>query len=101
MFAFIAAVMLVISAGPACASESGPNLPWDSTLKNLQGLLTGNLVKYISITAIFIGGTALIFGEDLGMFGKRILYIVIAAAAIMGAASFFGDMVTGVSGAIV
>jgi len=38
----------------------------------------------ISIVAIFVSGIALIFGEDMGHFAKRLLMVVIAAALMIG-----------------
>jgi type IV secretory pathway VirB2 component (pilin) len=43
----------------------------------------------ISIIAIFVAGIALIFGEDLGAFARRLLMVVIAAALIIAAGKFF------------
>jgi type IV secretion system protein TrbC len=90
-----AGAILAVSAAPAYASASGTDLPWNTSLNNLMDLLSGNLVKYVCLTAIFIGGTALIFGEDLGTFTKRLLTIAIAAAVLIGAGSFFTGTLSG------
>jgi type IV secretory pathway VirB2 component (pilin) len=65
-------------------------LPWETALGTLSQSLSGNTAKIICTIAVFIAGVALIFGEDLGAFAKRLLMIVIATAFIIGAASFVG-----------
>ena len=70
-------------------------LPWEGALGQLATALTGNTAKIIAIIAIFIAGIALIFGEDLGQFAKRLLMIVIAVAFLVGAGSFVTQFVGG------
>ena len=85
--------LIALATGPAHAAGAGAGagtaLPWDNALEVLAGALTGNTAKWICAIAIFIAGVALIFGEDLGQFAKRLLMIVIAAAFLVGAGSFF------------
>jgi len=93
-------VLLVAAASAASATgltggAGGTTLPWDSGLTTLTGALTGNVAKMISIIAIFVAGVALIFGEDLGHFAKRMLMIVIAVAFLVGASSFVASFSTG------
>ncbi|HTJ27570.1 MAG TPA: TrbC/VirB2 family protein [Candidatus Limnocylindria bacterium] len=82
--------MLLAFAPEAAYASGGGALPWDTTLTSLQNALTGNTAKVICVIAIFIAGIALVFGEDLGHFAKRLLMIVIAAAFLLGGASFIG-----------
>ena len=87
---------IVVFAATAASATTTANvgggattaLPWDTTLSTLAAALTGNTAKIIAIIAIFIAGVALIFGEDLGQFAKRLLMIVIACAFLIGAGSF-------------
>lgn len=81
-------VAMLLSVAPEPALAGGTALPWDTQLTTLQGALTGNTAKVICIIAIFVAGLALVFGEDLGAFAKRLLMIVIAAAFLFGGASF-------------
>jgi type IV secretory pathway VirB2 component (pilin) len=60
---------------------------FDGATKNLINILTGAPAKAISIIAIVVAGVALVFGEDLGAFAKRLLMVVIAVAMIVGAGS--------------
>jgi type IV secretion system protein VirB2 len=98
---------LVLSLGAAAfASTTGGGggstgtLPWDGPLEALAGFLTGNVAKYISIIAIFVAGLALIFGEELGQFARRMLMIVIAIAFLVGAGSFASTFIGSASGAV-
>ncbi len=75
-------------------------LPWDGTLQALAGVLSGNVAKYISVIAIFVAGLALIFGEELGQFARRMLMIVIAIAFLVGAGSFATAFIGQASGAV-
>ncbi len=96
-------VFLVVAASAASATTAGAvigggaagNLPWDTALSSLAATLTGNTAKIISIIAIFVAGVALIFGEDLGHFAKRLLMIVIAVAFLIGASSFVSTIASG------
>jgi len=71
-----------------------------NTMTALQGFITGTPTKIISMVAIVVAGLALIFGEDLGVFAKRLLMVVIAVAMILGASSIAGSFFT-TSGALV
>jgi type IV secretory pathway VirB2 component (pilin) len=84
-------VPVLLSLAPDTAlATTGTQLPWQSNLQTLQTALTSGTARIICIIAIFIAGIALVFGEDLGHFAKRILMIVIAASFLIGASSFIG-----------
>jgi type IV secretion system protein VirB2 len=98
----LALVPVILVAGASAASAAGftdqgggAALPWDGALTVLTNALTGNVARLISIIAIFVAGVALIFGEDLGHFAKRMLMIVIAVAFLVGASTFFASISTG------
>jgi len=78
-------------------SGGGQSTPWEQSTNNLENLLTGAPAKAISIIAIVVAGVALVFGEDLGAFAKRLLMVVIAVAMIIGA----GSIVSTVFGATI
>jgi type IV secretory pathway VirB2 component (pilin) len=100
-----AAVPLLVFAAVAAASATTTNqigtgnntevLPWEGVLSSLAGALTGVTAKIICVIAIFVAGVALIFGEDMGHFAKRLLMIVIAAAFLIGAGSFVNTFISG------
>jgi type IV secretory pathway VirB2 component (pilin) len=82
------ALVLTVSSAAMASTTGTGGTPWDSSLTTLTGFLTGSVAKYISIIAIFVAGLALVFGEDLGQFARRLLMIVIAIAFLVGASSF-------------
>jgi type IV secretion system protein TrbC len=75
--------------GNTPSGGSGTGTPWDAPLCQLYTVLTGTPATVISIIAIFVAGIALIFGEDLGAFARRLLMVIIAAALIIAAGKFF------------
>jgi len=83
---------------PALASTGG-GLPWDSPLQTLQNDLTGPVATSISVLALFAAGGALVFGEELGIFVRRALMLVIAIAFLVLGANFLTAL--GLTGAIV
>jgi type IV secretory pathway VirB2 component (pilin) len=87
------AAMATVTAAPGGGGTS--TLPWEGILSTLANALTGNTAKIICIIAIFVAGVALIFGEDLGQFAKRLLMIVIASAFLIGAGSFVTSFLGG------
>lgn len=94
-------VLLLLATGAALAANTGTT-PWDTPLQNLQNVLEGPTAKAISIIAIVIAGAALVFGEDLGQFTRRLLLIVLAVALILGAGSLISGLSFGqTSGALI
>ncbi|MBD5655585.1 MAG: TrbC/VirB2 family protein [Candidatus Eremiobacteraeota bacterium] len=84
----------ITGGGPGGGGAAG-TLPWETILQSLTTALTGKTAQLICVIAIFVAGIALIFGEDLGHFAKRLLMIVIAAAFIIGAGGFVTNFVAG------
>lgn len=97
--------LVLVAATAASANVTGPGgggggggngtLPWETILQTLANALTGKTAQLICVIAIFVAGIALIFGEDLGQFARRILMIVIAAAFLIGAGGFVNTFVNG------
>ncbi len=100
-FAPVLVFFAMSAAFAAGANGTTQALPWESALSNLSGALTGTTAKIICIIAIFIAGVALIFGEDLGQFAKRLLMIVIAAAFLVGAGSFVSNFIQPSNGGLI
>jgi type IV secretory pathway VirB2 component (pilin) len=92
-FASALAFMSALATRAALASNAAD--PWASPLTQLETFITGTPTKIISIIAIVVAGIALIFGEDLGVFAKRLLMVVIATAMITGAGSIFATLFAG------
>jgi len=98
--ALVLAASSAAMASTAGGGTTGGTLPWDGPLGALTGFLTGSVAKYISIIAIFVAGLALVFGEDLGQFARKLLMIVIAIAFLVGAGSFATTFIGTASGAV-
>jgi type IV secretion system protein VirB2 len=84
----IAPLFVLLATSGAFAAGGGAGLPWDGPLGNLEADLSGPTAKIISIIAIVVAGAALVFGEDLGQFARRLMLVILAIALIVGAASF-------------
>ncbi len=79
-------------ASPAFASSSG-SLPWKGPLQQIQQSITGPVAFSIALAAIAIAGGMLIMGGELNDFARRLMYIVLVAGILLGAAqivSLFG-----------
>ena len=61
-------VTLVLLSMPALASTSGPSMPWDTPLQNVERALTGTVAHWIVIIAIALSGIGFAFGESGGGF---------------------------------
>ena len=76
-----------IISGAACGASGatgGTGLPWEGPLCKVVSSLTGVVAMAISIGAIFAAGAALVFGEEMSGFVKRLLAIVVAVAFLIG-----------------
>jgi type IV secretion system protein VirB2 len=62
----------------------GTGLPWEAPICKVVQSLTGPVAFGISLVAIFAAGAALVFGEELSGFARRILSIIIAVAFLIG-----------------
>ena len=90
-------LLAVAMVQPAMASTTG-GLPWDSPLQTLQNDLTGPVATSISVLALFAAGAALVFGEELGLFVRRALLLVVAIAFLVLGSNFLSAL--GLAGAV-
>ena len=82
-----AAVVLVsIFCSPVAALASQNDLPWNTALDKLVNAFSGRTALLVSMIGIFFAGGMLIFGGDLGNFGKMVMMIVLVGS-MMGALS--------------
>ena len=69
--AFLTVVVLVaILCSPMAALASNNDLPWNTALERLVNAFSGRTALLVSMIGIFFAGGMLIFGGDLGNFGK-------------------------------
>src|ERR1700735_2570497 len=96
--AFLFPLILLATIQPALASTGG-GLPWDTPLQTLQNDLTGPVATAVSVLALFAAGGALVFGEELGMFVRRALLLVVAIAFLVLGNNFLTAL--GLTGAVI
>ena len=96
---FVSFFMLaILCATPAMASES--DLPWNTALEKLVNAFSGKTALLISMVGIFFAGGMLIFGGDLGNFGKMVMMVVLVGS-MMGALSSLASKFITVEGCLV
>ena len=84
----ILAVVILIATlcSPVAAMASQNDLPWNTALDKLINAFSGRTALLVSMVGIFFAGGMLIFGGDLGNFGKMVMMIVLVGS-MMGALS--------------
>jgi len=90
--------LFVIATLQAALASTGGGLPWDSPLQTLQNDLTGPVATTVSVLALFAAGAALVFGEELGLFVRRALLLVVAIAFLVLGNNFLTAL--GLTGAV-
>lgn len=81
-------VMLLFFEKAAFASSD--DLPWNTALQKLVNALSGKTAMLISMIGIFFAGGMLIFGGDLGNFGKSLMMVVLVGSMMGGLSSVVG-----------
>jgi type IV secretion system protein TrbC len=90
-----AALALVLLAPSfAHATTTGGNLPWDTPLQTLETDIKGPVAYGLALLGIVASGGMLIFGGEISEFTRRLIYIVLVAAVILGAASLMTTLFT-------
>lgn len=68
----------------AVYASDGGDLPWNTGLDKLTKALSGKTALFVSMVGIFFAGGMLIFGGDLGNFGKSIMMVVLVGCILGG-----------------
>jgi type IV secretory pathway VirB2 component (pilin) len=90
--ALVAAVL--VSPSLAHATTTGGSLPWDTPLQTLETDIKGPVAYGLALLGIVASGGMLIFGGEISEFTRRIMYVVLVAAIILGAASLLTTLFT-------
>ena len=98
VFTAVFILALLCSAPAAMGSES--DLPWNNALEKLINAFSGKTALLISMVGIFFAGGMLIFGGDLGNFGKMVMMVVLVGS-MMGALSSIASKFITVEGCLV
>jgi type IV secretory pathway VirB2 component (pilin) len=88
------AAAVLISPGLAHATTTGGSLPWDTPLQTLETDIKGPVAYGLALLGIVASGGMLIFGGEISEFTRRIMYVVLVAAIILGAASLLTTLFT-------
>lgn len=96
--AFLFPLLALATLRSALASTGG-GLPWDTPLQTLQNDLTGPVATAVSVLALFAAGAALVFGEEMGPFIRRVLLLVVAIALLVLGTNLLSAL--GLTGAVV
>lgn len=94
------AALSVQSRALASTSSSGTAMPWESPLQTIATSLSGPVAGVISLIAIVICGITLIWGGEIGEFAKKLVYVVMVIAVLVGASSLISTLFSS-SGALV
>lgn len=88
------AVLVLFAPGLAHASTSGGSLPWETPLQTLETSIKGPVAYGLALLGIVASGGMLIFGGEISEFTRRIMYVVLVGAVILGAASLLTTLFT-------
>ena len=80
LFLLLTAVVAVLFAEPALASDS---VPWEKGMTALQKSLTGPIATGLALVGIVAAGGMLLFGGEISGFMKSIVYLVLVVSMIM------------------
>jgi type IV secretion system protein VirB2 len=88
------AAVLLLAPSLAHATTTGGSLPWETPLQTLETSIKGPVAYGLALLGIVASGGMLIFGGEISEFTRRIMYIVLVAAVILGAASLMTTLFT-------
>jgi type IV secretion system protein TrbC len=88
------AAMVLAMPSLAHATTTGGSLPWDTPLQTLETDIKGPVAYGLALLGIVASGGMLIFGGEISEFTRRIMYVVLVAAIILGAASLLTTLFT-------
>jgi type IV secretory pathway VirB2 component (pilin) len=91
----------VVALGPAAAhaSTTTGSMPWDTPLTTLEDDIKGPVAYGLALLGIVSSGGMLIFGGEISEFTRRIMYVVLVAALLLGAGTVLSTLFT--TGALV
>jgi type IV secretion system protein VirB2 len=97
---YLAIPLMLAISNSAYANTGGSSLPWESPLRTLQQSLTGPVAMTVAILAMCVSGIALVWGEEISGFVRRILMLVLAISVLVSSSSIISTLFS-VSGALI
>jgi type IV secretory pathway VirB2 component (pilin) len=96
-----ALLMLALAGGTQMfAGVAGGGLPWERPMTLIATSLTGPVAYAIGLIGIAIAGGMMLFGSELGEFGRKAVMIGLVVSVLVFAAPMLATAF-GVSGAVV
>ncbi len=97
---FAAVFLLAMLCLPMTALAKTDTVAWNTAIEKLIDVLSGKTALLISMVGLFFAGGMLIFGGDLGNFGKMVMMVVLVGS-MMGALSSLASKFITVEGCLV
>jgi type IV secretion system protein VirB2 len=82
---FSAVLGVVTVAAMAAPAAGNPNLPWENAITTIYTSVTGPLALGVAGVSFVAAGGVLVFGGDVPEFGRRIAYLAMVGAILVGA----------------
>jgi type IV secretory pathway VirB2 component (pilin) len=82
---FGGALALISTAALAAPTAANANLPWETAITTIYASVTGPLALGVAGVAFVAAGGVLVFGGDVPEFGRRIAYLAMVGAILVGA----------------
>lgn len=85
----VCAIASIVFCDSALAATS---MPWDTGITNIQESLTGPVATGISLIGLIAAGAMLVFGGEISVFLKQLIYLVLAISLILCGNSFITNV---------
>lgn len=99
-FRALATVGVFLSIASRAHANTASIASLETPLQTLQASLSGPVALAIGIIAVCITGATLIFGGEIGDFGKRMAYVVLVLGILLSANSLITTLFTNTSSLI-
>lgn len=99
ILAFIAIFIMWPIQAHAAVTTSSANLPWEDPLNKFQESISGPVAYAICIIGIVGSGAALVWGGEIGDFGRKMIMVVLAISVIILASKIMTSLFS--SGAVI
>ena len=87
-FVFVLALSCISAFASTSVTINQDSVPWNSALGGLISALSGRTALYISMVGLFFAGGILIFGGDLGTFGRMVMMVILVGSTLTGLNAF-------------
>ncbi|WP_419419457.1 TrbC/VirB2 family protein [Legionella sp. D16C41] len=78
-------LLLLLMNHPACATNAGGGLPFDSWLTKIQKSVTGPFAFSAAIIGLVAAGATLIFGGEMNGFMRSLVFFVLVLSFLVAA----------------